>query len=98
MAEDKIYCGSGKKSQYGTNLDLCLSKIPKEHITEDKNGNKYIKLKVDERKNPDDYGNTHYITVNTWKPSEEDKAKWKAQNEVKENIEVGEDQGDDLPF
>lgn len=40
---------------------LCLTDIPKELITEGKNGKKYLNIEVGERRQPSQYGATHYI-------------------------------------
>jgi len=71
MADEKIYCGSGKShpSYDIVNIDVCLEKIPKEFISEDKNGNKWLKLTVSKKKEIDQYGKSHTVTVNTWKPN-----------------------------
>ncbi len=76
---EKIYVGSGKEfGQYGAvNLMLCLSKIPKEHIFEYE-GNKYIKLISNKKRETDQYGKTHSLEVDTWKPNQE-------QNQVAQN-------------
>jgi len=66
---DKIFVGSGKTAKYSTKISICLSDIPKEHITESK-GKKYINLELKERREPDQYGKTHYVTVDTWKPEQ----------------------------
>lgn len=82
---DKIYVGNGKKhDQYDLiNFSVCLTDLPKEHIFEH-NGKKYIKLTIAEKQNaPDKYGKTHYVIVDTWKPTQ--------QNEP-------EIPSDDLPF
>lgn len=72
MENTKIYCGSGKtqQSQYGEfyKISICLSDLPKEHITEAKNGKKYINLTVNKKKEPDQYGKDLSVTVDTWKP------------------------------
>jgi predicted RNA-binding protein (virulence factor B family) len=39
----------------------------KEHVTEFK-GKKYINLTVSKKRETDQYGKTHTVTVNTWKP------------------------------
>lgn len=67
---EKIFCGSGKEfGQYGAvNLSICLSDLPKEHITE-YNGKKYIKLVLNKKREVDKYGKTHSVEVNTWKPN-----------------------------
>lgn len=66
---EKIYVGNGRSfGEFGQiGISLCLSNLPKEHFTTDKNGKKYIKLNVSPRKEPDNYGNTHSVSVNTWK-------------------------------
>lgn len=64
----RLYCGRGKQSKFGINLDICIDDIPAEHTTLGKNGKRYVKLKVNSSREPDDRGNTHYIEVDTWKP------------------------------
>jgi ribosomal protein L15E len=72
MSKEKIYVGTGKEfGQYGTiNISICLSDLPKDFITEAKNGKKYINLKVQKKKEVDQYGKTHYVEIDTWKPEE----------------------------
>lgn len=68
---DNIFIGSGQE-KFGGNLvegSICLSDIPKEHITEYK-GKKYLKIKVQRKREPDQYGKTHSISVNTFKPEQ----------------------------
>ena len=68
MAE-KIYVGNGTSKFDGNQVacSVCLTDLPQEHMFE-YNGKKYIKLIVQEKKNPDEYGKTHYVAVDTWKP------------------------------
>ena len=68
--EEKIYVGSGTEKFDGNlvSASLCLSDLPAEHMTTGKNGKKYINLNVQKKKEKDQYGNTHYIAVDTWKP------------------------------
>lgn len=69
MTDEKIYCGSGKAhATYDiVNIDVCIEKIPKEFISQDKNGNSWLKLTVSKKKEIDQYGKSHAVTVNTWK-------------------------------
>lgn len=55
MADEKIYCGSGKShpSYDIVNIDVCLGKIPAEFISEDNNGNKWLKLTVSKKREVD---------------------------------------------
>jgi len=66
---EKIYVGNGKqvKDYDMINVSLCLSDIPKEHINEFQ-GKKYIKLTVAKRREPDNYGRTHAVSVDVYKP------------------------------
>jgi hypothetical protein len=71
--QKRIFCGSGKKANnYDiVNISVCLSDLPKEFITEAKNKygvvKKYIKLKVVAKREPEEYGKTHSVEVDTWK-------------------------------
>ena len=69
---DKIYCGKAKEVEgnYGTyyRINLCVSDIPEEHITTLQNGKQYVNLDLSMMRAKDDKGNTHTLTVNTWKP------------------------------
>ena len=85
---EKIYCGRGKQGRFGVRISLCLNDLPKEHITTANNGKKYISLNVDAKREPDQYGNTHTVTVDTWKPGQQN-APAPAPAPA---------QGDDLPF
>jgi hypothetical protein len=72
MENTTIYCGSGKTKQgkFGEffSVSICLSDLPKEHITTAKNGKKYINLNINRKKEPDQYGKDLSIAVDTWKP------------------------------
>jgi len=82
---EKIFVGSGVEKFEGNMVQasLCLSDIPKEHVFEFE-GKKYIKLKVVKKREADQYGKSHYIEVDTWRPDEPKKQE--------------SQQDDDLPF
>ena len=90
MENEKIYVGNGVEKFDGGLVEatICLSDITQnasEHIFEYE-GKKYIKVKVQKKKNgADQYGRTHYVEVNTWKP------------EPKKSEPVKKEE-DDLPF
>lgn len=72
--DKKIYVGSGIEfGKYGdVNIDICLSDLPPDWIKKsEKNGKKYIKLVLSKKKEKDQYGKTHSLTVNTWKKDEQ---------------------------
>jgi hypothetical protein len=67
---DKIYCGSGKRvGNYGTiAVSVCLDDIPAEYKQKSKNGKTYVNIRIDEKREVDQYGKSHSVTVDTWKP------------------------------
>ena len=70
----KIYCGKGKvistKNGSFEKINICIDEIPVEHMFKAKNGKRYVNLLVSEMRQPDDKGNTHTVSVDTWKPSD----------------------------
>ena len=69
---DRIYVGNGVEKFDGDMVEfsLNLTKLGKEateHMFE-YNGEKFIKLKVAKMKETNEYGKTHYVEVNTFKP------------------------------
>jgi hypothetical protein len=84
MENKTIYVGSGKTQQgkYGEffKVSICLSDLPKEFITEAKNGKKYINLAINKKQQPDQYGKDLSVAVDTWKPeAKQEPAPVKAQ-------------------
>ena len=70
MSEEKIYVGSGTSKFDGNMIScsICLSDLPQEHMFE-YNGKKYVKLNVSaKRDGADEYGKTHYVAIDTFKP------------------------------
>lgn len=65
----KHYVGSGKQveSYDMINISVCLSDLPKEDINEFK-GKKYINLTLGKKREVDQYGKTHSLWVNDYKP------------------------------
>tara|TARA_R110000851_G_scaffold98888_2_gene213643 strand:+ start:3383 stop:3664 length:282 start_codon:yes stop_codon:yes gene_type:complete len=93
MAEEKIYVGNGTSKFDGNMIScsVCLTDLPEEHMFKYK-GKKYIKLNVSAKKGgEDEYGKTHYLTVDTFKPDV------KQENSAPEPINDEEDD-EDLPF
>ena len=87
MTEQKtIYIGSGKKQKDNwLKSSLCISDIPKEHTFE-YNGKTYVKVSINVKDAPDQYGKDVSITVDTWKPDAQP-------------IEgISKEEKDDLPF
>jgi CelD/BcsL family acetyltransferase involved in cellulose biosynthesis len=74
--KDKIYVGSGKSKFDGDQVavSVCLSDLPKEFIFE-YNDKKYVKLIVQKKREADQYGKTHYVAIDTFKPEQKAEAK-----------------------
>lgn len=98
MSKEKIYCGSGIEKFDGNLIEtkVCLSDIPKEHIYEYK-GKKYINLNVQKKRKVDDYGKTHYVEVNTWKPEKKEQTKEPVEDEFNDVEDLNENVNN-LPF
>ena len=85
--QEKIYVGSGVEKFDGdlVQTSVCLTDITnnaKEFIFEFE-GKKYIKLNVVKKREVDQYGKSHYVEVDTFKP---------------EPKKVVNQKDDDLPF
>ena len=78
-SKEKIYVGSGKEMFDGdqVSISICLSDVPKDWMFE-YNDKKYVKLLVQKKREVDQYGKTHYVAIDTFKP--EAKAEAKEEN------------------
>lgn len=71
---ETIFCGNGREVTFQdggsiVNFSVALAKV-KEHIYEF-NGEKYVNLTIcANRDGENEYGKTHYVKVNTFKPEE----------------------------
>ena len=101
--QQTIYCGSGKtkEGKFGEffSISICLSDLPKEHITEAKNGKKYINLNINRKKEPDQYGKDLSVQVDTWKPDPNRQVPTAMAHTPKQEYSAPiEDDSDSLPF
>ncbi|MDA9247090.1 hypothetical protein N9P25_02060 [Flavobacteriaceae bacterium] len=89
--KDKIYVGSGKEKFDGDQVavSVCLSDLPKDWIFE-YNNKKYVKLIVQKKRETDQYGKTHYVAIDTFKPD--------AKNSQSDTPPAPTEPEDDLPF
>ena len=73
---EKIQVGSGKrvKDYDMVNITINLTKLSQEgkEFFFEYDGNKYAKLNVVGKKETDEYGRTHYVAVDTFKPEAKD--------------------------
>lgn len=103
MSDEKIYCGSvkeislqnGKILKVSLNLSELLNQYA-EHGYMSKTGKKMMTLKISERREVGQYGETHTVMVDTWKPVKQDVP---AQNYGKmEQKDPVKDFQSDIPF
>lgn len=94
MSEKPIYCGSGRK-QNDSWLKVTINpdKIM-DHI-QTYEGNKFIKLNINIKDEPDQYGKDVSISVDTWKPNKKDE---EPEEEETQDEPVLPETNDDLPF
>lgn len=90
--EKKIYCGSGKKKSE-TWLQVTLNPEKFSEYIQEFNGNKFIKLNINVLPEPDKYGKTLQVTIDTWKP---EKAATQAAYSAPK--QAPSESFDDLPF
>ena len=88
-------------------LNICLSDIPKDKITKANNGKSYVSIIVDERREPDKFGNTHTMYISQTKEqrqSRENKVyvgsgkEYVFENQTPKPTPTVVKDGDDLPF
>lgn len=98
---EKIYVGNGKKHTFPNGgsevkIRLCLDGLKDLHekygFTSDA-GKHFLTLIVSEKRETDQYGNTHTVRVDTWKP---DGAKAPDKTEPAKNDAPDDDS--DIPF
>lgn len=80
---ENIYCGSGTEKVFDegrslVNFSLDLAKL-KDHVYE-YNGKKYVNLTMGaNRDGANEYGKTHYVKINTFKPEPQTESKDKKE-------------------
>jgi len=100
MANDQIFIGSGKEKFEGNLIEcsICLTDIPKEHIFEYQ-GKKYLKIKVQKKREADQYGKTHSVSINTFKPEAKTNVQKYAESQKNAFADTGFQSNEtDLPF
>ena len=93
---DKIYFNSitAKQGQYGIKLSGKVDKIIEE-LKKNENESGFINLDLNPRQAVGKYGETHSLTVNTWKPNG---AKPQQPQQPVRQETVSNEVADDLPF
>lgn len=86
MAEKKTYVGNGKKREFDNGGSLINISLKYADLKPNDKG--YVNLVVGSKKETDQWGNTHAVWVNDYKP----KAETSQQETVPQTVE------EDLPF
>jgi len=84
MSKKTIYCGKGKKQNDTWFKATINAKEFRENI-EEFNGHEFVKVNINVKDTPDQYGKDVFVTVDTWKPDSQP-------------IEGISKEKDDLPF
>ncbi|OGZ04953.1 MAG: hypothetical protein A2845_04435 [Candidatus Lloydbacteria bacterium RIFCSPHIGHO2_01_FULL_49_22] len=67
---EKIYVGKGKVvGQYG-NISFSVELDALQPHAFEYNGKRYVKLIMSQMRQPDQYGKTHTVQIDTWKPDQ----------------------------
>lgn len=67
MSEKPIYCGSGKK-QNDSWLKVTINPDKLKEYVQTYEGNKFVKLNINIKDKPDQYGKDVSISIDTYKP------------------------------
>ena len=94
MADKPIYCGSGKK-QSAKWLKVTINPDKLKEYIKTYEGNKFVKLNINIKDEPNQYGKDVEITIDTWE-KESSQSSQKTTEFAKE-IELPST-NDDLPF
>ena len=91
---DKIYVGGGKaiQTQYGTLLKLSFNKDDLDKLKANLNEKGWVNVNCNERKEVSQYGQTHSLVIDDWKPE----AKEGTQGKQVSNEETFDDNS--IPF
>ena len=91
--EKTIYAGSGKKMNDNW-LKVTINPDKLKDYIEEFQGNKFIRLNINVKEEPDQYGKDVSISVDTWKPDTQEKKQSDYEPMTKTFIQSQ----DDLPF
>lgn len=98
--EGPIYVGSGKEHRFldgGSSISVSLdlngmSQLFRQYGFTTQNGRKIIKLKISQRRQVGQYGETHTVTVDTWKPDQQNQG-YQQQPQQQQNYQQQPQQG-----
>ena len=86
--EKKIYCGSGKKKS-DTWIQVTINPEKFGQYIQEFNGNKFLKLNINIKKELDKFGKDIEVSIDTWKPD--------ANKQINGTV-VKQEEDNSLPF
>jgi len=103
---EKIYVGNGKEKTFdnggsiiNVTLDVDdLAKAFKEYGWTTPGQKRKIKVNVSKGRELDQYGNTHYVVVDTWKPTATPETHSNTADVTKQDSVTNDTFQDDVPF
>ena len=91
--QEKTYIkGSAKSFTFDNGGTIIRLGLNADQIKELANDKGWVNVVVKEKREVDEYGNTHYMELDTWKPSEDAKSSKTAKPKASKKVD------DDLPF
>lgn len=101
---DKIFVGNGKEHVFddgGSIVKLGFSKKDIQTMINNINDNGYCNLVLNRRKQASEHGDTHYMKIDTWRPSQKNESQY-AQKGVSasngQQSSAANNFDDDIPF
>jgi hypothetical protein len=91
--KNRIYVGKGKKTDNYDLVNISLSRSKLENHWYEYEGEHYIKLTVGALRQTDQYGKTHSVWINDYKPNGQNEQQVSNSKPVEANVSEG-----DLPF
>ena len=83
MENEKKYVGSGKATnEFFTNITVEVTNDNFKNAVYEYNGKKYVNLTVGKKREADQFGKTHYVCINEYKPEEKAEAKKETSNDL----------------
>lgn len=74
MTDKKVYCGSGKKRS-DTWLSITINPDKLQGFIEEYNGSKFVKLNINIKNEPDQFGKDVSVSIDTFKPEKKETGK-----------------------
>ena len=100
---EKIYVGGAKEKAWedgNSSYNISFSDADIKLLIENQNEKGYVNLKMNKRREPSQYGQTHSIVIDDWKPTPSAQPAQQPTQQVTQvsNEQDQFDDGEDIPF